>query len=350
MSWSAFQKILPDLDRLIANSSKFHYTEIPSKNIGKGINSHELYEGNNLDVLKFFRDQPDFPPFDYIFVDPPYNSHLDVILNDYRKDSPAIWNSGSSHVHWMEMLYFRLRICHDLLHSGRGVIQVCCDDKEMAHVRLILDLIFGEFNFIGTYIWKSMKGSKSNAIFTHNHTYIFTYAKDLKKYKKQKRIVGATPEIHESILDQFPDSIEARYSLQKPLESAISPDLIRFLNPKPLELLRYLLKSWAPYPDARILDLYSGTGSMLLASILENIENPLGGVNTSRQRCTVACQYPFSLSDFFRLQSVEDLKIYRHRTFIELTLHRLQYEYRANQWEKMSQVRFYRQILKPRKL
>ncbi len=346
MSWSAFLKILPDLDKILAKPSKFQYTEIPSKNIGKGKLSHELYEGNNLEILKFFRDLPESPSFDYIFVDPPYNSNLDVIINDYLNGSPGIWTSGSSHVQWMGMIYLRLRLCHELINSERGVVQVCCDDKEMAHVRLILDLIFGEFNFIGTYIWKSMKGSKSNTIFTHNHTYIFTYAKNLKVLRKQRKIAGESTEHLESILDQFPDSVETRNGLYKSLESIIPADWIRFLNPKPLELLRCLFRTWAPYPDARILDLFTGTGSMLLATILENQISDSAATDT---RHTIGCQYPFSLSDFFRLRNQETTE-YRHRSFIELTLQRLGYEIHGNELENMTQVRFYRQILKPRPL
>ncbi|TFH27958.1 MAG: hypothetical protein E4G98_05695, partial [Promethearchaeota archaeon] len=228
-------------------------------------------------------------------------------------------------------------------------------DKEMAHVRLILDLIFGEYNFIGTYIWKSMKGAKSNTFFTHNHTYIFTFAKDLAKFKKQRKNGGDAPVVQESILDQYPDSIETRISLHNSLGAIIPPELIRFLNPKPLELLRFLLQSWAPHPDARVLDLFAGTGSLLLATILENLEYlehldvRLSSGTATATRQTIGCQYPFALSDFFRIQN-QGTTEFRHRCFTELTLQRLQYEFKANQWNRKTQIRVYQQILKPRTL
>ncbi|MHA1674141.1 MAG: hypothetical protein ACTSYI_11000, partial [Promethearchaeota archaeon] len=165
----------------------------------------------------------------------------------------------------------------------------------------------------------------------------------------------------ESILDQFPDSVETRNGLYKSLESIIPADWVRLLNPKPLNLLRHLLRTWAPYSDARILDLFAGTGSMLLATILENQEvlenrknknnrdNKISNSAETATRQTIACQYPFSLSDFFRLQN-QDSTEYRHRSFIELTLQRLDHEIQANLLENITQIRFHRQILKPRPL
>ena len=50
--------------------------------------------------------------------------------------------------------------------------------------------------------------------------------------------------------------------------------------------------------SGHILDLFTGTGSMLLATILEN---QISDSAATDMRHTIGCQYPFSLSDFHQL-------------------------------------------------
>lgn len=338
MSWSKFLNLIPSLDPWIEAPFPFSYIERKDMQIGNHLYPHFLYEGNNYEFLLYLKESASEVLFDYIFVDPPYNSHRDVIVNDFPGNSPPIWNSGCSHIQWLKMMYIRLKLCSLLLRSDTGIIQICCDDKEFAYLRLMADLIFGEFNFIGTYIWKSMKSVKNNTIFTHNHTYILTYARDKQKRYSQSPNTVQEYEEKGSILDQFPDSIQAREHLFTSLENFIPLEYIRFLNPKPQRLLRYFLGIWANHTNARILDLFSGTGSMFLAAIQQNLHDSL-------HRQILGCQYPFPLAKFFREESITNVKK-KKATFFDLTLARLNFEVKHNDWFELAQISVFKQILK----
>ncbi|MCF2139337.1 MAG: hypothetical protein K9W44_04705 [Candidatus Lokiarchaeota archaeon] len=350
MLWNKVDKFitsLPSLNRILEKKSLFSYIERPEMNIGQGDNKHSLFIGNNLEVLRYLLNQEIVKKYDLIFVDPPYNSHLDVIINDFSSKFPQIWYSGCSHLQWLKMMYLRLRLSLDLLHDNRGIIQICCDDKEYSYIRLLMDDLLGEHNFIGTHIWKSFSGAKSNTFFTQNHTYIIIYAKNRKKFHQflNKSYTINPPE---SILDKFPTSIESRAELQHSLSNIITEPFLRYLNPKPVLLLEYLINTYAPNSEARILDLFSGTGTMFLAAIHNNLKK---GLNVS----VSGIQYPFSLKNFFRVDFTLSMKKnlhlsqLKHKTFIDLTLQRIFYEMKRNSWNNSSQIKVYKQILKPNK-
>ena len=73
----------------------------------------------------------------------------------------------------------RLIVAKELL-SDKGLIFISIDDNEIAQLRLLMDEIFGESNFINSFIWKrnsSVKTEKDK--FTINTEYVLLYAKSL---------------------------------------------------------------------------------------------------------------------------------------------------------------------------
>ncbi|HMQ74469.1 MAG TPA: DNA methyltransferase [Flavobacteriales bacterium] len=69
------------------------------------------------------------------------------------------WERGMSS--YLSMLYDRLRLMHGLL-SADGSIYVHCDWRVNAHVRLMLDDVFGSNNFINEIVWKRAQTVKGN--------------------------------------------------------------------------------------------------------------------------------------------------------------------------------------------
>ncbi len=147
---------------------------------------HQVFEGDNLDVLKILQDRYS-GKVNLAFVDPPYNSGKDFIINDSPTHDPPFWNSGVSHERWLEMMHPRLLLTHQLLNNDHGILIAAIDDKEFSHLRILLDEVFGEKNFMGVIIWKSLEGVKSNAHFTFNHTYLLMYAKDYAAFRKAQK-------------------------------------------------------------------------------------------------------------------------------------------------------------------
>ena len=81
------------------------------------------------------------------------------------------------HDKWLCMMMPRLKLLRDLL-TENGVIFVSIDDNEVHHLRMLMDEVFGEDNFVATIIWEKVYSPKSTAkYFSENHDYIVVCAK-----------------------------------------------------------------------------------------------------------------------------------------------------------------------------
>src|SRR5690606_27402713 len=161
-----------------------------------------VIEGENLEVLKVLQKSY-FGKIKMIYIDPPYNTGSDSFIYPdkfseskeeylkrigdlseegyllkegfFRKNSKE---SGHYHSNWLSMMYPRLYIARNLLRDD-GVIFVSIDDNEVHNLRMIMNEIFGEENFIATIIWQK-KYTRSNDArwFSDNHDYILVFAKN----------------------------------------------------------------------------------------------------------------------------------------------------------------------------
>jgi adenine-specific DNA-methyltransferase len=75
------------------------------------------------------------------------------------------------------MMYPRLKLARNLLASD-GVIFVSIDDHEVANLRLMLDSVFGESNFVENYMWESnFRPDNSSRIERENAQHVLCYAR-----------------------------------------------------------------------------------------------------------------------------------------------------------------------------
>lgn len=171
------------------------------KSASVGDNSKNLIiHGDNLEALKAL--MPYYVgKIKCIYIDPPYNTGNEKWVYNDKVNSPKIkkWigkvvgsesEDLSRHDKWLCMMYPRLKLLKDLLRDD-GAIFVSIDDNEYCHLKQIMDEIFGDINFIESFIWKSRLGKGATSQTTAKlHEYIITYAKDvnLLKFKTDKRI------------------------------------------------------------------------------------------------------------------------------------------------------------------
>ena len=140
-------------------------------------NEEEVYnfliEGDNLHSLKLL-EKTHKGKIDIIYIDPPYNRGK----NDFRyNDDYIVKEDGYKHSKWLSFMSERLIIAKELL-NDKGLIFISIDDNEIAQLRLLMDEIYGESNFINSFIWKrnsSVKTEKDK--FTINTEYVLLYAK-----------------------------------------------------------------------------------------------------------------------------------------------------------------------------
>ena len=134
-----------------------------------------LIEGDNLASLHFLCG--DYTgKVDVIYVDPPYNTgNKDFVYDD------AFVEAGDAYRHskWLSFMAKRLVVARDLL-TEDGVIFISIDEKEVYDLKLLLDEIFGEKNFLNDIIWlNNLKGRQigvGGAVKTYEH--ILCYAKN----------------------------------------------------------------------------------------------------------------------------------------------------------------------------
>lgn len=171
----------------------------PSKNESINFDSTKniFIEGDNLEVLKLLQKSY-FNKIKMIYIDPPYNTGNDFVYKDNFTDSIQTYleqtgqinedgfklttnpeTSGRFHSEWITMMYSRLFLARNLLKND-GIIFVSIDDHEIHNLKMIMNEIFGEENFIDCLIWKKRYGggAKEKYLVTL-HEYVLCYAKDI---------------------------------------------------------------------------------------------------------------------------------------------------------------------------
>ncbi|MGC8757812.1 MAG: site-specific DNA-methyltransferase [Caldisericaceae bacterium] len=150
--------------------------------------------GENLETLKLLL-KPYFGKVKMIYIDPPYNTgkdfiyndNFDVPLRDYLEKTGQIDSegkklttnteaSGRYHSDWLNFIYPRLFLARNLLRDN-GVIFVSIDEHEVHHLRMIMNEIFGEENFISEFITLQTSAINYGKIRILNE-YLLCYAKN----------------------------------------------------------------------------------------------------------------------------------------------------------------------------
>lgn len=159
-------------------------------------------EGENLEVLKVLQKSY-YGKVKVVCIDPPYNTGNDsFIYPDSFKESKEEYqkrigekdgegylmkegffrknskDSGHYHSNWLSMMYPRLFLAKNLLKDD-GVIFVHIDDNEVHNLRMIMNEIFGEENFIASFIWKRRQNvdSRSKNGASVDHEYVLAFRK-----------------------------------------------------------------------------------------------------------------------------------------------------------------------------
>lgn len=123
-----------------------------------------------------------------IYIDPPYNTghegwaYNDNVSNPMMKDwlgKTVDVEDLTRHDKWLCMMMPRLKLLRELL-SDDGAIFVSIDDNEQHRLRMLMDEIFGEENFISALIWttkNAARGVPPTNMLMDNHEYVLCFSK-----------------------------------------------------------------------------------------------------------------------------------------------------------------------------
>jgi adenine-specific DNA-methyltransferase len=163
--------------------------------------TQNLYiEGDNLDALKLLQETY-LGAVKMIYIDPPYNTGHDFVYNDdFAEDSGEylrrsqqvsvagermvanLDSNGRFHSDWLSMMYPRLKLARNLLKDD-GVIFISIDDNEQANLKRLCDEVFGEDNFVASFIWQHRKSSQNDVDVSLSHNYTVCFAKNRTIFK-----------------------------------------------------------------------------------------------------------------------------------------------------------------------
>jgi len=152
-------------------------------------------EGDNLEVLKILQKHY-HGRVKLIYIDPPYNTGKDFVYSDRFSDGLTTYleytkqadergkldsnpeTNGRFHSNWLNMMYPRLLLARNLL-ADDGVIFISIDDNEIAHLRDLCDLVFGEVNLVGTLVVIRAEGGGLAKNLIRGHDYLVAYARKI---------------------------------------------------------------------------------------------------------------------------------------------------------------------------
>lgn len=166
-----------------------YHTLVPkkSKSLTKEpkLEDNLIVHGDNLKALKAL-----LPTYagrvKCIYIDPPYNTGNEKWAYNDNVNSPMIqeWlgkvvdtEDLTRHDKWLCMMTPRLKLLKELLRDD-GVIFISIDDNEVHHLRMLMDEIFGEDNFVANFVWRRRASSAlAERLVSLDHEYVVVYCK-----------------------------------------------------------------------------------------------------------------------------------------------------------------------------
>lgn len=171
-------------------------------------NTNNIFiEGNNLDTLKILQ-RSYFRKVKMIYIDPPYNTGGDsfVYADDFsenREDylrrigekdengmltaSGEFKNNGKDkghfHSNWLNMMMPLMYLAKSLMKDD-GIIFVSIDDNEVYNLRMLMNEVFGEENFVASIVWQKRTSADARYNLGAAHDYILVYGRDIEETKK----------------------------------------------------------------------------------------------------------------------------------------------------------------------
>ena len=230
-----------------------------------------IYCGDNKDILSKFPAKS----VDLIYADPPFfsNRNYELIWGNgaEQKVYEDRWKGGINvYIEWMEP---RIAQCQRIL-KDKGSMYLHCDWHANAHLRILMDRIFGERNFRNEIIWTYKKFGRAGRYFPRSHDVILFYAKSadnifnpqyipasastLKRWGTKKR-GGKDPSDRYATDEESPGAVMPDYWGIRLIIGA-NPERLDYPTQKPEALLKRIIEA-SSKKNAIVLDPFAGGGT-----------------------------------------------------------------------------------------
>ncbi|WP_052014107.1 site-specific DNA-methyltransferase [uncultured Delftia sp.] len=149
-----------------------------------------LYHGDNKEVLAHLLANGFRGQVKLIYIDPPFDSGADYVRKvhlrgpqgkvkiegeDYALGEQVQYTDIWSNDNYLQFMYERLLMLKELL-TPDGAIYLHCDPSRNSYLRLIMDEVFGQDNFVNEIVWHYYNKMQGNiGRFASNHDVILSY-------------------------------------------------------------------------------------------------------------------------------------------------------------------------------
>src|SRR3990167_4008836 len=244
--------------------------------------------GDNLEVLQQIPDNS----IDLIYIDPPFfsNRHYEEIWHDGAevRSFEDRWKGGiNQYLNWMES---RLRQLHRIL-KDTGSVYLHCDWHAGHYLKVLMDSIFDNKNFMNEIVWCYRTGGASKEHFSRKHDTIFFYSRSNKKTFNpiKERIYYEKPFFSPKVDDQgryFADVLPVDW-WEIPAVINISKERVGYPTQKPEALLERIINASSNEGDI-VLDAFCGCGTTI--AVAHKLKRNWIGIDVSPNACRLIQQ------------------------------------------------------------
>lgn len=240
--------------------------------------------GDNRDFMRFLLKEKNMEgKFQLIYIDPPFFSRADyaaeIKISQDKLKLPAMkqrayydtWENGMEE--YLAMLASRLLLMRELLAEDGG-IWVHLDWHAVHYVKVIMDEIFGEKNFINEIIWNYKSGGAGKRRFARKHDTLLYYGKTKSYFfapgteKSYNR--GNRPYLFKGVKEYKDDAgwytmVNKKDVWRIDMVGRTSGERTGYATQKPELLLEQILESCTREGDL-CGDFFSGSGTLAAAA------------------------------------------------------------------------------------
>lgn len=232
-----------------------------------------FYSGDNLEFIKKLLNSGFAGKIQLVYIDPPFFSKSKYSANlGYKgfKIRNMAYNDifDGNIVQYIEFLAVRLFCIRDLL-SETGSVWVHLDWHAVHYIKIVMDEIFGEQNFVNEIIWSYKSGGSGKRSFSKKHDTILFYSKS-KKYNlnipKEKSYNRGFKPYKFSGVKEYEDEngwytmVNMKDVWQLDMLGRSSKERTGYMTQKPETLMTRIIES-TTNPGDICIDFFSGSGS-----------------------------------------------------------------------------------------
>ena len=267
------------------------------------LGSSQLALGDNTDYMKSLNRQGYSGAFRLIYIDPPFFTRSKFNATVSVKDA-----SGKGHrirhlvfddrferslECYIENLSVRILLMKELL-ADDGLLWIHLDWHSSHYVKLILDELMGEKNFVNEIIWCYKSGGSGKKHFSRKHDTILVYSKTKKYYidipEEKSYNRGFKPYNFKGVREYCDERgwytlVNMKDVWNVDMVGRTSYERTGYATQKPLELMNRIIKAGSREGDL-VGDFFCGSGSFLESA--ENLGRKWAGCDNEKLAVSMA--------------------------------------------------------------